>query len=82
MKTNYMLENKIISAALSGHNFFVLGQAGTDKSTVIEEIYHMLTSLGKEVKTNYMVKLCVRKQNYFGCSFRSQFLRFGTRWYR
>ena len=37
VKTNYMLENKIISAALSGHNFFVLVQAGTNKSTVIEE---------------------------------------------
>ena len=53
-----MLENKIISAALSGGNFFILGQAGTVKSTVIKEIYHMLTSLGKVVKTNYMVK-CV-----------------------
>ena len=77
VKTNNMLENKIISAALSGHNFFVLGQAGTDKSTVIEEIYHMLTSLGMRW-TNYMVKMCVRKQNYFGCSFSSQFLCFGT----
>ena len=46
-----MLENKIISAALSGYYFFVLGQAGTGKLTVIEEIYHMLTSLGKVVKT-------------------------------
>ena len=60
-----MLENKIISAALSVHNFFVLGQAETDKSTVIEEIYHLLRSLGKVVKTNYIVKMCVRKQNYF-----------------
>ena len=77
-----MLENKIISAALSVHNFFVLGQAGTDKSTVIKEVYHMLTSLGKDVKTKYIVKMCVRKQNYFGCSFSSQFLRFGTSWYR
>ena len=77
-----MLENKIISAALSGRNFFILGQAGTVKSTVVNEIYHMLTSLGKVVKTNNMVKMCVRKQNYFDCSFRTQFLRFGTSWYR
>ena len=46
-----MLENKIISAALSGHNFFILGTAGTGKSAVIKEIYHMLTNLGKVMKT-------------------------------
>ena len=47
-----MLENKIISAALSGHTFFVLGQAGSGISTVIDEIYHTPTNLGKVVKTN------------------------------
>ena len=77
-----MLENKIISAAHSGHNFYVLGPAGTVKSTVIKEIYHMLTGLGKLVKTNCILKMCVRKQNSLGCSLRTQFLRFGTSWYR
>ena len=37
VKTNYMLENKIISAALSDHNFFVSGQDGTDKSTELKK---------------------------------------------
>ena len=49
-KVKMCVKNKIISAVLSGYNFFVLGQAGTGKSTIIEEIYHMLTSLGKVVK--------------------------------
>ena len=62
-------KNKIITAALD--SFFVLRQAGSGKSTVNKEIYHMSKSLGKVVKTNYIVKMCVRKQNYFGCSFRT-----------
>ena len=72
-----MLENKIILAALSGRNFFILGQAGTVKSTVIKEIYNMLTSLGKVVKTNYMVKMCVRKQNYSVALLGHKFFVFG-----
>ena len=45
------VNDNIISAAISGHNFFILGQAGTGKSTVVKELYEILTSLGKKVKT-------------------------------
>ena len=55
VKTKYIVKmcvrKQIVSAALSGHNFFILGTAGTGKSTVIKEIYHMLTSLGNLMKT-------------------------------
>lgn len=45
------LLDTIISAAVLGHNFFILGQAGTGKSSLICKIYGILTNAGRRVKT-------------------------------
>lgn len=43
-------ESEIISACVSGHNIFILGQAGTGKSYLIRKLHGILTERGLHVE--------------------------------
>ena len=53
-----------MSATILGHNFFILGQAGTGKSTLVRKIYGILTNAGKRVRTTETTGLASIRHPY------------------
>ncbi|XP_053382006.1 uncharacterized protein LOC128549396 [Mercenaria mercenaria] len=43
------LQEEAVNLAITGHNLFINGPAGTGKTYTIKEVYHRLTALGKSV---------------------------------
>lgn len=43
------MDGEIIKAALDGHNFMILGQAGTGKTTLLKKLQKLLLQAGKKV---------------------------------
>ena len=58
------LLDSMISATILGHNFFILGQAGTGKSTLVRKIYGILTNAGKRVRTTETTGLASIRRPY------------------